>query len=106
MLCKNQLFVPFTIYMAFAFADCIHTAWIHNRKIIPSIFRSNELVLRLIITLIPKSNELELHLIITLVPKYLYICSDIEFILKFVKMGGHEYTSALFIPVLQVPNFV
>ena len=29
--------------MAFAFADCIHTAWIHNREIIPKQFMSNEL---------------------------------------------------------------
>ena len=28
--------------MAFAFADCIHTAWIHNREIIPKKFMSNE----------------------------------------------------------------
>ena len=28
--------------MAFAFADCIHAAWIHNREIIPKQFMSNE----------------------------------------------------------------
>ena len=29
--------------MVFAFADCIHTAWIHNSEIIPKQFISNEL---------------------------------------------------------------
>ena len=29
--------------MAFAFAECIHTAWIHNSEIIPKLFMSNEL---------------------------------------------------------------
>ena len=28
--------------MAFAFDDCIHTAWIHNREIIPKQFMLNE----------------------------------------------------------------
>ena len=44
-LSNNNLFTYQLTYKnkTFAFADCIHTARIHNREIIPKQFMSNEL---------------------------------------------------------------